>query len=1008
LLVKKNSHRFVADFCIQTSLMKNKLLKNVLCFMILVPSITTFAQTDVAAAQWQQFIMAFDTIPVSVGSSIYLSTSEKLMAFAEKNYPKEHSNYIISLYHYGTGLLLNKQFSKVDSLFPTGWAWIQNHPKDTLAFAQWYTLKGNLFQLKKDYKTAVKVNQQAIEHLEPTQNPKLFTYLCDFYISNASMCQSSDRTTSVALAQKALNFAGSRKPLSARALEITILLTQNQQKLGNYKQAIEVVEQNLPFCADSVAYYKLFKHLAHIYTDMHLSNKGVDCWKQVCNYYASIGNKKLYSGALDNYAYSLGSSGRFEEAYLAASEAVPLLAAYWGKEHNLYRSGLSHVAMYAAELKKWDIVQEIIPILEAILAKSASETTESIEFWRGNLSAVYEKMGNLPKAIEHKTKSVQMLPQLYGKGESHSLIGQRVLLKLNLLDKRFEDGIHLAQDILSANNEKVVHQFEFLSEQDKEIYLKNYLAQSFRLVLETLQKYGRADAKTQQLLYDALLATRGVVLRGTKQLQESAAKNPDTSVQRLYQERVSLKKQLGALYSTSDSEKWTQKAGLEQQLNQIEQQLVLKLPELQKSFQNITHSMVQKALPKQGIAIEFMDYRYVNSDTTFYAALILKPNQAFPELVFLFEERDLKKILGNATKITDLYANRGSQNVQNASLNGDVPAHALYDLIWKPLLPHLNSGQPIYYTPSGLLNQVALDALMVNDSTFLSDVHPLYRCLSTGELLFEAAEPTFAIQSALLYGGIQYDADAIADISPTRGYHETEHEPQTEAFQQILQERGTTNHAWSYLKGTQKEIEILSQLFQKQHIPVQALNQQAASEAHFKRLGQQTAVPTILHLATHGFSFPAPKQQDPLKTAFQTAEHPLIRSGLVLAGANQAWTGKQNPNLQEDGILTAYEISNMQLTNIQLVVLSACETGLGDVRGTEGVYGLQRAFKMAGVSYLVVSLWQIPDEQTTVFMAHFYENLLNKQPIRQAFTQAQNLMKLKYPPYYWAGLVLVR
>jgi CHAT domain-containing protein len=88
--------------------------------------------------------------------------------------------------------------------------------------------------------------------------------------------------------------------------------------------------------------------------------------------------------------------------------------------------------------------------------------------------------------------------------------------------------------------------------------------------------------------------------------------------------------------------------------------------------------------------------------------------------------------------------------------------------------------------------------------------------------------------------------------------------------------------------------------------------------------------------------------------------------------------------------------------------LSACETGLGDVRGTEGVYGLERAFKMAGVSYLVVSLWQISDDKTVAFMEMFYKNLLAKQPVRQAFTNAQTEMKLKYEPYYWAGLVLIR
>lgn len=995
--------------------MKNKLFKNILHFILFGISIRVSAQTDTVAIQWQKFIMQLDTI--SIESEKHFPIAQKAFAFATQHYSKKDPNYNTSLYHYATGLLLSKQISKADSCFQQGWAWMQRRqPADSLAYAQWYTLKGNIFQIKKERKSAIAVNQQAIEHLQNSHNLLILNYLCDFYLSNANMHHRNDRLASLELAQKALSIAGSRKPLSPRSLEATIWIVRNEYKLGNYKRAIEVAEQNLPLCADSAAYYKLFKHLAHIYTDMHIAHKSIEIWKQVSDYYSvtykkenHTGALENYAGALDNYAYALAGAGRYEEAYLAASKALPLLGISRGKEHDVYRSCLSHVALYGAEIQKWDTVKQIIPVLEAILAQSPAQTTESKEFWRGNLSAIYRKMGDLPKAIEHKTKSVQMLPKLYGKGESHILMGQRVLMELNLLDNRFEDGIPLARDILTANNEKVVHQFEFLNEQDKEIYLKDYLHPSFRVVLQTLQKYGRADAPTQQLLYDALLATRGIVLKRTQQLQQIAAKNPDTSVQRLCQARSQLKKQLGALYSSVDSEKGAQKMLLEKQLNQTEQQLVLKLPELQKVFQNITYPMLQKALPNHGIAIEFVDYRYVNSDTTFYAALILKKNQVFPELVFLFKEPDLKKILGNASNIPDLYPKRGDSSVQNAFWKGNERAMSLYELIWKPLLPYLDSVQTIYYTPSGLLNRVAFDALPVTDSTFLSDVHALHRCLSTGEVFFETKEPPFVIQSALLYGGIQYDAEtSIAYEDRTRGEPPVEPEIQSEWFRQIASERGNLHRAWQELPGTQKEIKILSQLFETARIPVQVFNQHAASETHFKKLGTPMVVPTVLHLATHGFSFPAPQQSDTAKIVFRTAEHPLIRSGLILAGGNQAWMGNPIPSQQEDGILTAYEIANMQLTDIQLVVLSACETGLGDVRGTEGVYGLQRAFKMAGVSYLVVSLWSIDDKQTALFMEYFYKSLLDKQPIRKAFANAQNLMKLKYHPYYWAGLILVR
>jgi CHAT domain-containing protein len=136
----------------------------------------------------------------------------------------------------------------------------------------------------------------------------------------------------------------------------------------------------------------------------------------------------------------------------------------------------------------------------------------------------------------------------------------------------------------------------------------------------------------------------------------------------------------------------------------------------------------------------------------------------------------------------------------------------------------------------------------------------------------------------------------------------------------------------------------------------------------------------------------------------------MIRSGLILAGANHAWaTGKPLRPGMEDGILTAYEISQMNLSNTELVVLSACETGLGDIQGNEGVYGLQRAFKIAGAKYLIMSLWQVPDKQTSLLMTTFYKKWLEeKMKIPAAFRAAQKeLREAGLDPYQWAGFVLV-
>jgi CHAT domain-containing protein len=139
---------------------------------------------------------------------------------------------------------------------------------------------------------------------------------------------------------------------------------------------------------------------------------------------------------------------------------------------------------------------------------------------------------------------------------------------------------------------------------------------------------------------------------------------------------------------------------------------------------------------------------------------------------------------------------------------------------------------------------------------------------------------------------------------------------------------------------------------------------------------------------------------------FVNNKNPLMRSGIAMAGSNDMW-GRDAFEEGEDGVLTAQEVTTLNMRNTDLVVLSACETGLGDIKGNEGVYGLQRAFKIAGVKHLIMSLWQVPDKETAEFMSLFYDQLLTHKDIRQAFSETQIEMRTKYDPYFWAAFVLI-
>lgn len=207
----------------------------------------------------------------------------------------------------------------------------------------------------------------------------------------------------------------------------------------------------------------------------------------------------------------------------------------------------------------------------------------------------------------------------------------------------------------------------------------------------------------------------------------------------------------------------------------------------------------------------------------------------------------------------------------------------------------------------------------------------------------------------------------------------------------------------SPLPGTEKEVQQIQSLLKtNKWREITLLNADAKEESLKKMLK-----PNVLHIATHGFF------QSDVDGKISYDSNPLYRSGILLSGAAETLQKKSdlrgNAQLgKEDGILTAFEALNLNIDNTDLVVLSACETGLGEIRNGEGVFGLQRAFKLAGARTILMSLWRVNDSTTQELMVIFYENWLKGMSKRAAFNKAQAQLKVKYPhPYYWGAFVLI-
>ena len=393
------------------------------------------------------------------------------------------------------------------------------------------------------------------------------------------------------------------------------------------------------------------------------------------------------------------------------------------------------------------------------------------------------------------------------------------------------------------------------------------------------------------------------------------------------------------------------------------------------------------------MAIEFVEYPTM-TDTIKYAALILRKGWQYPKMVSLFRKDQIEPFI--------------KQDKDKIYSNGYV-GKEIKRLIWSPLEEFISPGMRVYFSPAGIIHQLAIENLPADDSTTLGDRYQIYRLSSTKALALH--EPELQNKTTVLYGGLKYDLEVKEMASECKKYEFEKHNS-------YLAMRGystdtTLRKGWEYLNGTLQEVDQISRLMKEKKYYVTKHTWATGSEASFKSLSGKGN--GIIHIATHGFFLPIEESKKNLYVQMRMGDQretrgrvdPMLRSGLMLSGGNRAWQGEKIPEDIEDGVLTAREISRMDLRGTDLVVLSACETGLGEVSG-EGVFGLQRSFKQAGVKTLLMSLWEVNDQATRYIMTEFYSNLLSGKDKRTAFLAAKRKCKEKFQfPQYWAAFIML-
>ncbi len=406
------------------------------------------------------------------------------------------------------------------------------------------------------------------------------------------------------------------------------------------------------------------------------------------------------------------------------------------------------------------------------------------------------------------------------------------------------------------------------------------------------------------------------------------------------------------------------------------------------AFMGIDYTQIRQSLDDNEVLVDFTDF-ISNSRGRIYAAYIIDNQQSFPYLKELFQERSIDSL--HVRYAHQFYTGK--------------PAETVSRLLWDPLKDFVKEGATVYYVPTQLLFQIAPESLPAGDGTLLGDHYRFVRLSSARELVRyrESLDlpGTPDGVDAVLYGGLQYSLDGSVMESEARK-HDV---PRMFAFRGN-DETVRGDSLFHDLPGSKVEIESIAAELKEAHRSVHPYMGKEGTEESFLSLSGHA--PRILHLATHGFYYtPDAAQEVDYLRGFSDA---MSLSGLVLAGGNAAWLGQRLPEGVLGGILTAAEIARMDLNGVDMVVLSACHSGKGEAT-PEGLYGLQRAFKKAGVKTIVMSLWAESDRVGPEFMEEFYRNLAgsagwNK---RIAFDKAKEAIRRKYPdsPSFWAGFVML-
>ncbi len=773
-------------------------------------------------------------------------------------------------------------------------------------------------------------------------------------------------------------------------------------EIGNYKEAIQLGTQALEIREKTLGkehpdYANSLSNLAAYNADLGNYEEAIRLGTQVLEIWEkTLGKEHInYANSLSNLACYKSELGNYERAIQLEAQALEIWEKTLGKEHSAYANSLNNLALFNSHLGNY--------------AEAMQLGTQTLEIWEKTLGkehpyyaialyylAKYNSLsGNYDEAIQFGEKALKIRENTLGKMHPYYVYSLKDLAYYNFNNRSYREASEYAIASTQSFCELICNTFSDLTTNERALFWDKH-NDWFENGLPNFAFYIQSDSLTATA-YDGTLLSKGLLLNSEMEMNKLLLESGDTVVVKKYQSLKSNKEMLNKMQEkgwselglvTDSLEREQQKAeliartdSLRRVLNVQEQELV----QQSKVYGDYTKNLgigwrdVQAKLGDKDAAIEFL-YFGAKNDSVMYAALTLTKEDAVPHLVPLFEEKQLKSI--------------NKKEYYSTS--------QLSDLIWAPLSEVLKDKENVYFAPAGQLHNLPIETIPCYDGEgLMSERWNLYRLTSTRQLALIKEENE--MKEAYVYGGLSYDMEVADVVANASKYDSGERgaDWETVNIARVLQlKREAGGQVLDPLPGTKVEAQNIDRSLKELDVHSTLLTDTLGTEASFKALSGSR--PNVLHIATHGFYWTESeaKQSDLSIMSIMNddtqskyvEDKALTRSALFLAGAENALEGGELPEGVDDGILTAKEISTLDLRGLDLVVLSACQTGLGEITG-DGVFGLQRGFKKAGANTMLMSLWKVNDAATRMLMEQFYKGLLNKKTKLQALKEAQEYVR---------------